>query len=124
MKKKTAVFILVVIAAVAFILVYALLDPASLPFPRCPFFSLTGLKCPGCGSQRALHQLLGLHIGEAFKYNAALLLCIPLVGFLLFADIFRGRFPRIYNASRHPALGWTLLAAFVSWWLLRNIFGW
>ena len=124
MKKKTAAFILAVIAAVVLIAMYALLDPAALPFPRCPFFQLTGFKCPGCGSQRALHQLLGLHIGAAFRYNAALLFCIPLVAFLFAADIFKARVPRLYEASRHPALGWTVLAAFLTWWLLRNIFGW
>ena len=124
MKKKTAAFILAVIAAVVLILVYALLDPATLPFPRCPFWALTGLKCPGCGSQRALHQLLGLHIGEAFRYNAALILSIPLLAFLISADLFKKRYPRYYNASRHPAIGWTVLAAFLAWWLLRNVYGW
>ncbi|MBO4427384.1 MAG: DUF2752 domain-containing protein [Bacteroidales bacterium] len=124
MKKKTAAFILAVIAVVVLILVYALLDPASLPFPRCPFLMLTGFKCPGCGSQRALHQLLGLHIGEAFRYNAALVVCIPLVAFLFAADLFKKRLPRLYGASRHPALGWTVLAALLAWWLLRNVFGW
>ena len=124
MNKKTTVFILAVIAVVVLVLVYALLDPASLPFPRCPFFAFTGFKCPGCGSQRALHQLLGLHLGEAFHYNAALIACIPLLAFLITADIFKSRLPRLYNASRHPALGWTVLAAILAWWLLRNVFGW
>ncbi|PYV86056.1 MAG: hypothetical protein DMG90_22080 [Acidobacteria bacterium] len=34
-------------------------NPASSGiFPPCPFLWLTGFYCPGCGSLRALHQLL------------------------------------------------------------------
>jgi hypothetical protein len=34
-------------------------------FPLCPFRLLTGLTCPGCGSTRAMHQLLhGSHPGS------------------------------------------------------------
>ena len=27
-------------------------------YPICPFLGLTGFHCPGCGTLRALHQLL------------------------------------------------------------------
>lgn len=34
-------------------------DPATTWwFPSCPFYALTGLLCPLCGSLRALHALL------------------------------------------------------------------
>src|SRR5580693_9291812 len=36
-----------------------LFDPATSGiFPPCPFRYLTGWYCPGCGSLRAIHQLL------------------------------------------------------------------
>lgn len=104
---------------------YGSIDPATSKwFPKCPFYLLTGFKCPGCGSQRAVHQLLHLHIGAAFRCNALLVAFIPLLAFLLSADLLRYRFPKYYLASRKPALGWTVLAVILLWWVLRNVFGW
>ena len=54
-------------------------------FPGCPFRLLTGFTCPGCGTTRALHQILHGHFDTAFTLNPLLLLlAIP---FLLFALI-------------------------------------
>ena len=36
-------------------------SPANQFFPKCPFRLVTGWQCPGCGSTRALYQLLHLH---------------------------------------------------------------
>ncbi len=62
------------------LVIYGSFDPAeSMYFPACPFYSVTGLECPGCGSQRAVHQLLQLEILNAFKQNALLVVAIPYV---------------------------------------------
>ena len=45
--------------------------------PGCPFHALTGLYCPGCGSCRALHQLLSGHVGAAISYNLLTILALP-----------------------------------------------
>lgn len=117
-----------VIAGIAGIIlllaVYAVFDPSETAFfPKCPFFWLTGLKCPGCGSQRAMHQLLTLHIGEAFRYNAFMVIAIPLILFLLVAELFRDRWPRLSRLGSSPVLSWSILAAVLLWWLLRNLLG-
>lgn len=46
---------------------------------------LTGLKCPGCGSQRAVHHLLNFEIDKAFQQNQLLIISIPyiLLGFVI-----------------------------------------
>lgn len=36
----------------------------------CPLFLTTGVLCPGCGSTRAMYELLHLRVGSAFRYNA------------------------------------------------------
>ena len=61
--RRTLLIGLVVAALVVFGFIYFALDPSrSDLFPRCVFLSLTGYKCPGCGSQRAIHALLhGCH---------------------------------------------------------------
>ena len=51
------------------------IDPEYSAFiPKCPFRWFTGLDCPACGSQRAIHQLLHLNIKGAFGYNPFLIL--------------------------------------------------
>jgi hypothetical protein len=53
-------------------------DPSRYHFyPVCVFHQTTGLLCPGCGSLRALHQLLHGHVQAALRYNSLLVLSIP-----------------------------------------------
>ena len=54
-------------------------------FPKCPFKAVTGYKCPGCGSQRAIHYLLNGDILTAMKQNILLVLSIP---YLIIGAIF------------------------------------
>jgi hypothetical protein len=49
--------------------------------PPCPFHALTGLYCPGCGSLRALHQLVHGHLVAAFRFNPMLVLMLPVLAF-------------------------------------------
>ena len=47
-----------------------LLNPSSYWFmPKCPFKLITGLNCPGCGIQRAIHAMLHGKFTEAITYN-------------------------------------------------------
>ena len=55
-------------------------DPEGGGFLSCPFRVLTGLLCPGCGSQRGLHDLMHLRVADAFSHNQLLVLSIPLLG--------------------------------------------
>lgn len=48
-------------------------------FPHCPFHSLTGLFCPGCGSQRAISALLHREVVQALSFNFLFVLSLPLV---------------------------------------------
>lgn len=50
-------------------------------FPKCIFYSLTGLYCPGCGSQRAFSSLLHGDLGQAISYNLLFILCLPLLSY-------------------------------------------
>lgn len=111
------------IAALLFVL-YGLLDPAQHPFPKCPFYLASGWKCPGCGSQRAIHQLIHLKVESAFEYNALLVLFIPVVSFLIVADAMKSKYPSLYRISRSPALSWGIPVIILLWWILRNLYGW
>lgn len=107
------------------VFVYATFDPSlNSFFPACPFHSFTGLLCPGCGSQRALHHILNLEIQTAFSHNPLLVISIP----YLIAGAFIDRLP---NPSiqmlrwRQFFFGRTaiilILFIILSFWILRNL---
>ena len=90
-------------------------------FPVCPFRMLTGFTCPGCGTTRAMHEILHGHFAAAFMLNPLLLLALP---FLLFAllrysvIVMRGGVPRP-NALPAPVI-YGLFVIIVSFWIFRN----
>lgn len=53
-------------------------DPAtSGVFPPCPVRYLTGWYCPGCGSLRAVHQLLHGNLWMAWTMNPLTVILLP-----------------------------------------------
>lgn len=71
--KKIGLILIILLGIILFFI-----DPEYSAFiPKCPFRWFTGLDCPACGSQRAIHQLLHLNIKGAFGYNPFLILSIP-----------------------------------------------
>lgn len=51
-------------------------------YPRCQFYALTGLQCPGCGATRALHAILHGRWAAAWHYNALAVSAIPVAAAL------------------------------------------
>jgi hypothetical protein len=98
-------------------------DPAtSAIFPPCPFRALTGLRCPGCGTLRALHQLLHGNLLAALRLNPLMVLSLPFLAYGLLDEV-------VYQASgyrlRRARIGagaiWLLLVVILAFWGLRNI---
>jgi hypothetical protein len=82
-------------------------------YPRCPFFALTHHYCPGCGSTRAIAELLRGHVSAALHFNAAVTLFLP---FLL------GYFAIVYwTALRENRIEWPTVPAW-SWKLALTCF--
>lgn len=112
------------VALLALVAVYFTLDPSTMRFPRCPFLVLTGWRCPGCGSQRAVHALLHGDVAAAWRFNAALVAALPVIALLLVAEVRRTRSPRFYLQVNSTSMLIGCAAALLLWWLARNIFGW
>ena len=113
--------VILILAAGAIMAAYYLIEPSSGLYPRCAFKLATGLDCPGCGSQRALHALLHGDIAAAWHSNAILLVGLPLVGLLLGARALRHRRPALERVLNSQGIILILLAALVLWTIVRNI---
>src|SRR5688572_958692 len=110
--------------AIAGSLLYFYLDPSySRYFPPCVFYKLTGWYCPGCGSQRAFHDLLHGDVLEAAGHNILFVLFVPLMIFAAVAainNIFRKR--RMQQAVFYSALfARAVLVVVLAFWLFRNV---
>ena len=109
--------------AIAGLAVVYLFDPRNPGiYPVCPFFGLTGCYCPGCGTLRALHQLMHGNVAAAFGYNAYAMLALPVVVYSFAASGLRAYGlpapPIVFVSARWI---WALLAAVLAFWLLRNL---
>ena len=100
-----------------------LCDPSTSAFyPPCPCYALTGLYCPGCGTARALHELLHGHPKEAFDLNPLMVLMLPFLGYsLLSYAIFETRGRSLPGTLTSPFWGWLTFWVILAYWLLRNI---
>jgi len=57
-------------------------DPATSGiFPPCPVHYLTGWYCPGCGSLRAIHQLLHGNLRVAWAMNPLTVVLLPFLAY-------------------------------------------
>ena len=91
-------------------------------FPPCPFRALTGYHCPGCGTLRALHQLLNGNLLAAIDYNPLMVFFLPFVVYAFFAATVRGSWGFNLPTVFVPAgLIWTLLVAVMAFAVLRNL---
>lgn len=78
---KMAAFGIVAMGAAA-MLMLDIYDPVtSGVFPPCPLHYLTGWYCPGCGSLRAIHQLLHGNLSAAWALNPLTVLLLPFLAY-------------------------------------------
>lgn len=100
------------IAAIVGICLLFVFNPETTSqYPRCPFYVLTGLKCPGCGTLRGLHALMHLRFADAWHFNPLMVVSIPLICVLLFS-------PKL---CRNALVGKIVLTVILGWWVVRNL---
>jgi Protein of unknown function (DUF2752) len=122
--RTPAWFVVSSVVLIASVAVLYFFNPSQHGFyPICVFYKTTGLLCPGCGTLRAMHQLLHGHIEAAFRFNALIVSSLPLLalGFLQSAR---------YRALNKPAMAWVrpnwlwaLLVILIVFGILRNVPG-
>ena len=119
---RVAYFALAVLGLVGVIVLYTF-DPRNPgTFPICPFLGLTGFHCPGCGTLRALHQLLHGNVIAALGYNPLTVLSLPFIGYSLADGAMRAfriaTLPRVFIPHQFI---WALFVGVIAFWVLRNV---
>ena len=112
--------------AAALVLLYRVNPAEGGVYPVCLFHYLTGLHCPGCGTLRALHQLVHAQLSAALAMNPLAVCMLPI---LVVAGVWQYALKRVRPASsplpRRRLLPfnwiWLLLIAIVAFGILRNI---
>lgn len=107
---------------VAAVGLYLNFEPSSGLYPRCMFKMLTGLSCPGCGSQRAIHAIFNGDLKAAFSYNALFIIEIPLLGLLIFSRYIGSRHTRLQRTLSSRFFILFILTTIIIWTIVRNIF--
>lgn len=120
MKGKQFILLLFITGAV---FVYLFINPSEVDFlPKCPLFFTTGLYCPGCGSQRATHQLLQFNflgvLQQNVLYAMGLFFLIYHYSVVGLNHFFNKNF---YNYIYHPKTPILILILVMLFWILRNI---
>lgn len=102
---------------------YFIIDPSSFAFtPKCPFHTLTGFHCPGCGSQRAFHEMLHGNIWTGLQHNFLILFAFLIISYKFYLSyINRSTSKKTNNLLHHNATPWLILALVLGFWILRNI---
>lgn len=117
-------------AATGYFGVVAAIDPFRPMAVGCPIHGLTGGFCPGCGSTRAVHELLHGDVVASLVCHPMVLPLLGLAGYLWASWIVRRRGSHdrhrwARSATQLPAAVPVLLAvAFVALTIVRNVPGW
>jgi hypothetical protein len=103
--------------------IYFEINPSQVNFlPKCPLYATTGIYCPGCGSQRATHELLHGHIKGVLQNNVLYFLALLLLLYhsivLLINHFFKTKYESILNYKNTPMI---ILIVILVFWILRNL---
>lgn len=94
-------------------------------YPVCPWLTVTGTYCPGCGTTRALHALTYFDIVGAAQMNLLLLAVLPFLAFAYVRWVYRSFRPPPTTpappAPLHPFWTWALPGAILVFWVVRNL---
>ena len=114
--------LLIAFVAIAAV-IYFVFNPTEVAwFPKCVFYQMTGLECPACGSQRAVHAILHGNILEGLKTNPFIIISIPYAIGLIIILIFKTPFTgRLRAKFLHPYVVYAYCFIFIAWWIIRNL---
>lgn len=88
----------------------------------CPFRTVTGWLCPGCGTTRMCLALLRWDWAAAWSANPVLLLMLPVLALLsIRLSVRYVREGTVIGSKWENALIWAMAALLVVWGVVRNL---
>jgi len=119
-KNKGTIYLALILSLIIFFYLY---NPTKIFYPPCPFCYLTGFYCPGCGTSRAIYQIVHGNFLYALNLNPLMILSLPFLFYLVMCNlnikigeklIFKRR---VFTKKFYVML----IAVIVLYWILRNI---
>ena len=126
-KKRVLIGLAIIISLLTGVYLYSQYNPEDyLLFPKCPVYTITGYQCPGCGSQRALHNFFQGNILMAFAHNPLIMFLVPYIMLGIYIEYISNKSASLTARLRNIFYGkWaqlTLAIVIVSYTILRNIY--
>lgn len=108
---------------VAVMLLLYFVDPSTSIFSyKCPFKLLTGLDCPGCGGQRAVHAFLHGDFIGGLRYNPFLIVALSYLALALIINYIQRPWAEKLGRKALSFNVWLIYIFLLgAWWVLRNI---
>ena len=120
MKLKYIVMLLLIIVVA---LLYIYINPSEVNFlPKCPLYVTTGIYCPGCGSQRATHNLLHFNFLGVLQQNILYAFGLFLLAYHLIITSLNSFLNKNYtNYLYYKKIPLIIFIIIILFWILRNI---
>ncbi|MEM9000507.1 MAG: DUF2752 domain-containing protein [Bacteroidota bacterium] len=108
------------VLTVSAVLLYVFFNPEeeNLFFAKCPIYSTMGIHCAGCGSQRAVHDLLNFRIEQAIGHNLLLFPAVVVIGQHLLTAYFLKNTKSWLRYTKAPII---ILVVILLFMVLRNL---
>ena len=87
---------------------------------KCPFHTITGFYCPGCGITRMLFSIITLDFYQAFRYNPFVFVLLVLTIIYLIIKFILLRFKNI-KISIPQYVYYIIIVLAIIFMILRNI---
>ena len=123
MTRRSILRLIWIVVAITIVVLYVLFDPSQYGvFPKCYFYHLTGLQCPGCGVSRMLSSIIKLNFTDAFDYHPVLFTSLPFLA-IIFSDIL---WQYIYH-GKYQLRKWenvimiAIIVCLVAFCIIRNV---
>jgi Protein of unknown function (DUF2752) len=106
-----------VLAVASLAALYAIDPTRHMVTPPCPYLTLTGIACPGCGLTRCLHFLLRGDLARAFDYNPwAFVIAPAAAAFALLPAVA----DEVRTLRVRTGISWVMLGLTLAFWVWRN----
>lgn len=116
-------YIVMLLLFMVIALLYFFINPSEVNFlPKCPLYVSTGIYCPGCGSQRATHNLLNFNFLGILQQNVLYAFGLVLITYHLIVTSLNTFLNKNFkNYLFYKKVPLFILAIIILFWILRNI---